>query len=225
VSGPHSLALAARSRRGLELSSSGARSSSTTRAIATTTSSNANADEPRAPTLPETAGMASDEDYMSFLDKANADPAAGYKSSDTSAGGKGKSGKVELKTVSPGAKVPREIQAATEKEEWIYVSDADEPFVGVSLALSKAALPDEEAFAALIGLADGGGEITIHDVTEWDRRGQYRDVVEATRKACKGGDVRVYRVPRGGPRVEYWVVGVDGEAKRLVGAKALGIES
>jgi hypothetical protein len=39
--------------------------------------------------------------------------------------------------------------------------------------------------------------------------------------------VRVYRVARQGARVEYWVVTTDGKGAgaRLVGAKALAIES
>lgn len=63
------------------------------------------------------------------------------------------------------------------------------------------------------------------DVTEWDSRGQYKDLVDATRKACAGGDVRVYKVPKGGVRVEYWVVGVQKAEKKLVGVKALAVES
>ena len=61
------------------------------------------------------------------------------------------------------------------------------------------------------------------DIGEWDPQGQYKDVVEATREATKGSDVRVYRIRRGGVRVEYWVVGV--ESGKLVGVKALAIES
>lgn len=61
------------------------------------------------------------------------------------------------------------------------------------------------------------------DIGEWDTQGQYKDVVEATREACKGSDVRVYRVELGGTRVEYWVVGLEGG--KLVGLKALAIES
>ncbi len=52
--------------------------------------------------------------------------------------------------------------------------------------------------------------------------------MDATRKACKGGDVRVYRVTLEGTRVEYWVVGVDATEKakeRMVGVKALAVES
>lgn len=83
-----------------------------------------------------------------------------------------------------------------------------------------------EAFAKLINHPSGAeADITILDITEWDREGQYKDVVDATREASKGADVRVYRVSIGGPRVEYWVVGLDKGQGRLVGVKALGIES
>jgi hypothetical protein len=85
--------------------------------------------------------MASDEDYMAFLDKANQDPSIGY-----SAMGQKIGGKVQLKTMDEGATVPDELRMATEREEWIYVSDADEPFVAVSLKLSGHKLPDEGLF-------------------------------------------------------------------------------
>lgn len=48
-------------------------------------------------------------------------------------------------------------------------------------------------------------------------------MVDATRKATKGSDVRVYRIGSGGARAEYWVVGVT-EGKML-GVKALAVES
>jgi hypothetical protein len=65
------------------------------------------------------------------------------------------------------------------------------------------------------------------DPIKWDSEGQYKEVVDATRKACMGGDVRVYKVALGDTRVEYWVVGVDGTDKeaKLVGVKALAVES
>jgi hypothetical protein len=61
------------------------------------------------------------------------------------------------------------------------------------------------------------------DIGEWDTQGQYKDIVDATRDATKGSDVRVYRISKGGSRVEYWVVGV--ESGKLIGVKALAIES
>jgi len=46
-------------------------------------------------------------------------------------------------------------------------------------------------------------------------------------RAGKGNDVKVYRISKGGVRVEYWVVTTDGKGAgaRLVGAKALAVES
>ena len=61
------------------------------------------------------------------------------------------------------------------------------------------------------------------DIGEWDTQGQYKDVVDATREATKGNDVRVYKISRDGTRVEYWLVGVEGG--KLVGVKALAVES
>jgi hypothetical protein len=61
------------------------------------------------------------------------------------------------------------------------------------------------------------------DIGEWDTQGQYKELVDATREASKGSDVRVYRVAKDGSRAEYWVVGVQGG--KLVGVKALAVES
>lgn len=63
----------------------------------------------------------------------------------------------------------------------------------------------------------------ILDIAEWDPQGQYKEIVDAVREACKGSDVRVYKVGKDGARVEYWVVGVEGG--KLFGVKALSIES
>ncbi|KAH7351063.1 hypothetical protein BKA65DRAFT_499642 [Rhexocercosporidium sp. MPI-PUGE-AT-0058] len=161
--------------------------------------------------------MATDEDYMSFLDKANQDPNEGVAKAQGS-------GKVEFKTTDEGVKVPGCIQKVLGKGEAFYVSDADEPFVGVALKLSGKGLPDEATFAKLINHPKPkDADIQIMDVGEWDTQGQYKDVVEATREAVKGSDVRVYRVVKDGSRVEYWVVGVEGG--ELVGVKALAVES
>jgi hypothetical protein len=169
--------------------------------------------------------MASDEDYMSFLNKANAEPSAGVSQSATTSGHK----KIQLKAVDEHAQIPQELAAPTQNEEWIYVSDADEPFVPVSLKLPHGAssgLPDVKGFSHLVNHPEGEkAGVEVLSVEEWDRRGSYKDVVEGVRKACEGAEVRVYRVELGGTRVEYWVVGVREKEGRLVGVKALAVES
>lgn len=88
--------------------------------------------------------MASDEDYMAFLDKANQDPNEGI----SGAQGVKDQGKVELKAVDGGVEVPAALVKAT--EDAFYVSDADEPFVPVALKLGKGkGLPDEGMFTLL----------------------------------------------------------------------------
>ncbi|RFU29767.1 hypothetical protein B7463_g6584, partial [Scytalidium lignicola] len=163
------------------------------------------------------ADMASDEDYAAFLDKANRDPNEGIVKTASN-------GKVEFTAVSSGVKVPEVLSRAT--KDAFYISDADEEFVPVCLTIKSGqkGLPDEVTFASLINHPNPEeAEVSIMDVAEWDPQGQYKDVVDATREAAKGSDVRVYRIAREGARVEYWVVGIEG--KELVGAKVLAIES
>ncbi|KAF3799637.1 hypothetical protein GCG54_00002341 [Colletotrichum gloeosporioides] len=164
----------------------------------------------------------SDADYAAFLDKANQDPNEGYaKPAATKKG--------EFKAQDEGAEVPKAIQDVL-KEDKVYVSDADEPFVGVALAWDEdgKGLPDEVEFAQLIQHPDPeNADVELQDPVDWDANGDYKDIIEAVRKAGKGNDVRVYVVPKGGVRTEYWLVTTEGKGKeaKLVGVKALSVES
>jgi hypothetical protein len=64
-------------------------------------------------------------------------------------------------------------------------------------------------------------------VGEWDPNGQYKDVVDATRRAAKGSEIMVYRVSKGGVKAEYWLVACLGRGDEglIVGVKALAVES
>ncbi|KAH8599353.1 hypothetical protein B0O99DRAFT_649936 [Bisporella sp. PMI_857] len=164
--------------------------------------------------------MASDEDYAAFLERANQDPGEGFVKSDAATKKKG----FELRATDQG-EVPAVLRSKKVVDAF-YVSDSDEPFEPVSLALPSdtKTLPDEVAFAKLVDHPEPtSAGVEILDIGEWDAHGQYKDVVDATREATEGSDVRVYRVRRDGARVEYWVVGVkDG---RLLGVRTLAIES
>ncbi|KOS22887.1 Uncharacterized protein ESCO_003593 [Escovopsis weberi] len=168
--------------------------------------------------------MASDADYMAFLNKANkhADDARA-----TAGAGAGRGAQASpFKALDEGAQVPPVILDAIGGA--FYVSDADEPFDGVCLKWGgEGGLPDEEEFARLIQHWDApNAEIEIMDPAEWDRHEQYGGIVDAVSQATKGNDVRVYRVPRDrSSRVEYWVVSRDDSTGSLVGVKALGVES
>lgn len=82
--------------------------------------------------------MATDDEYMDFLNKANEDPGQGSASAQTQGG----QAKKELKAADHGADIPQPLVKAT--KDAFYMSDSDEPFVPVSLAWEKGeGLPDE----------------------------------------------------------------------------------
>lgn len=90
----------------------------------------------------------SDADYAAFLDKANQDPNEGCaKPAATKKG--------EFKAQDEGAEVPKAIQDVL-KEDKVYVSDADEPFVGVALAWDEGCkgLPDEGWYHAVFAFGE-----------------------------------------------------------------------
>ncbi|KAG5991814.1 hypothetical protein E4U54_003806, partial [Claviceps lovelessii] len=81
--------------------------------------------------------MASDEDYMSFLDKANRDLSDG----EALAKKQQEQSKVVFKTTDAGTQPPKVIREAC--ADAVFVTDADEPFEGVSLKWDGNGLPDE----------------------------------------------------------------------------------
>lgn len=72
--------------------------------------------------------------------------------------------------------------------------------------------------------AQTGQEIRQLEPDQWDIRGNYKDIVDAVATAS-GNAVRVYRVEGSGSRVEYFVVGLDTNERKVVGVKVLSIES
>jgi hypothetical protein len=81
--------------------------------------------------------MATDEEYMNFLNKANQDPSEGYAKPALQS-------KQEFKTLDAGTSVPAAIEKLLEKD-LVYTSDADEPFIPVVLNWDEGGngLPDE----------------------------------------------------------------------------------
>ncbi|RDA83631.1 hypothetical protein CP532_2838 [Ophiocordyceps camponoti-leonardi (nom. inval.)] len=140
------------------------------------------------------SGMASDEDYMAFLDKANKDLGDGQAAAAAAEAQRSGGDKFSFKAVDEGSAVPATIRDVCKKE--VYVSDADEPFEEVSLKWTgEGGLPDEVEFAKLIQHWEvASAKIEIMDPTDWDPKGRYSAVVEAIREASRGNDVRVYRV-------------------------------
>lgn len=94
--------------------------------------------------------MATDDEYMDFLNKANEDPGQGSASAQTQGG----QAKKELKAADHGADIPQALVKAT--KDAFYMSDSDEPFVPVSLAWEKGeGLPDEGTWIPSLFCSEG----------------------------------------------------------------------
>lgn len=70
-----------------------------------------------------------------------------------------------------------------------------------------------------------GGEVDVEQVAQERFEEQYKKVMDAVKQAGKGEEARVFRVTVDETRAEYYVVAVDVEQGKLVGLKALSVES
>ncbi|KAF1935951.1 hypothetical protein EJ02DRAFT_448321 [Clathrospora elynae] len=147
--------------------------------------------------------MSSDADYASFLDKANQETGSVEASSKKSYG-----------TTSVNTEVPK----ALEQVEEYYTSDADEPFEPVALKFEKGSLSADDLKKLV------GGDKDVEEVKGTSFESQYKKVVNAVR-AAGNGEVKVFRVELSSTRAAYYVVAVDEKGGRIVGLKALAVES
>jgi hypothetical protein len=69
-----------------------------------------------------------------------------------------------------------------------------------------------------------GGNKDVEEVKPKGFESQYKKVVDAVKEAGNG-EVKVFKVQIDGTRAEYYVVGVDEKEGRVVGLKALSVES
>ncbi|KAK6500733.1 hypothetical protein TWF506_003497 [Arthrobotrys conoides] len=149
----------------------------------------------------------SDQDYEAFLNKANKD----YSNPSANPA-------PQKKDVFISATAHEALRAIGER--W-YTSDSDEPFTDVTFGWEGDALPDEAEFGELVGL-----EVSEKmPYEEWDVTGSYDDVTSAIQEAAGGSEPEVYRVEENYTRKWYFVVALDKANKKLVGLKALAIES
>ncbi|KAF3043867.1 hypothetical protein E8E11_003316 [Didymella keratinophila] len=148
--------------------------------------------------------MSSDADYAAFLDKANED-AGPAEQQDLSKKGYG--------TKSVNTEVPKALESVKE----YYVSDADEPFEPVALEFSGDSVSAGDLKKLL-------GQDKVEEVKEKGFETQYKNVFNTVKKAGNG-EVKVFRVDLESTRAEYYVVSIDKEGGKLVGLKALSVES
>tara|TARA_R110002003_G_scaffold9_26_gene608 strand:- start:5503 stop:5760 length:258 start_codon:yes stop_codon:yes gene_type:complete len=83
---------------------------------------------------------------------------------------------------------------------------------------------DDMANQSIDDLSKLLGGKDVEEVKPKNFESQYKKVIDAVKKAGSG-DVKVFRVEIDKTRAEYYVVAVDEKEGRVVGLKALSVES
>ena len=164
--------------------------------------------------------MASDEDYTSFLEKANQPTGAATASTTSSA----------ISKLPNQADLPSQsssIPPALKSLDVAFTSESDEPFEPFAVPYPISSLPDAAEFAKVIKHEKGKAGVEELSVKDFDPNGEYAGVLEKVAKAAGNkGEVRCFRVDAGrSTKVLYYVVALDTEGGRLVGVRAMSVES
>ncbi|KAE8336421.1 hypothetical protein BDV24DRAFT_141721 [Aspergillus arachidicola] len=179
------------------------------------------------PLQPTISRTMSDDAYMNFLNKANADldAARAQQAQDSPT--------VRTETVETGVSVPAPLTSV----DAYYTSETDEPFEPVALrwdGASRGIFPDPSHLSNLISPnADLSSSITTLTPSSFDPRNQYSSALRAVRAAAaesSGGDesavaVNVYRVEVGSSRIEYYILAMDAKKSLVVGLRTKAVET
>lgn len=180
---------------------------------------------PSVHSFPHTAHtMSSDNAYASFLDKANQDPNSNPTPSTSSTSPSKPQPTPHESLISQSTHIPQSLKSL----DVTFTSEADEPFEAFTVSSAGSSLPDAAGFAQAVGLGSSAGQVEELSVEDFDPRGEYGEVVAAVKKAAGngGGEVKCFRVEgEKKSTVFYYVVGLDGQGGRLVGARAMSVES
>ncbi|KAJ5569553.1 uncharacterized protein N7459_008983 [Penicillium hispanicum] len=171
--------------------------------------------------------MSSDNAYMSFLDKANADLDAGRAAQQGA-------DSARTETVDASVQVPAPLKTV----DAYYISEVDEPFEPVALrweGANRGIWPSADQLSSLISPnSDLSRAISTLSTSAFDPKNQYSSVFHAVRSAAvekdndadqSAVDVKVYRVELSSTKLEYWILALDAAEGRVVGLRAKSVES
>ena len=169
--------------------------------------------------------MSDDASYMSFLNKANADPKSGQGSTMAES----ESTSQRRSDLDPTSSSSTEGLPASLKSlpDVTYTSDTDSPFEPVVFNYSGSGLPSLQDFKKVLSHVTrrkSHSEEEELSVDDFDPRGEYKEIIRLVEQAGKGKKgVKVFRVPVSSTKVEYYILTVGDRG--LVGVVAKAVES
>ena len=165
--------------------------------------------------------MADDASYEAFLQRAN-NPPQSIPSSATQT----TASSINESTTSKHPFIPLLNNKLSNLSTKTFETETDSDFLATFI--SSSTLPSWLESTTIFPVAadledqvDGGRNGKIYTVEEWDKRGQYSDVVKAVKDITKRNDVRVYTVQGRGGRFEVFILAKMDDG--LVGVKAKGV--
>lgn len=176
--------------------------------------------------------MADDTSYNTFLTRANQDPSSGHDAEGHSTSQARSQFDPSSKSSSSAA-----VPASLRNIDVTFTSDTDAEFEPVFFSYASDDLPSLEEFTKVLGVkGENAANVEELDLTDFDPRGQYKEVIEKVKTAgmeARGkrgagagkGGAKVFKVQLdgSGTRVEYYIVSV-GE-RSLLGLVAKAVES
>ncbi|KIW62227.1 hypothetical protein PV04_10422 [Phialophora macrospora] len=169
--------------------------------------------------------MSDDAAYMSFLDKANADPRSGQGSTMAES----ESTSQRRSSFDPTSSSSSDALPASLKSlpDITFTSDTDSPFEPVLFNFSGSELPSASEFSTVLShahMGKPGVEVEELNVGDFDPRDEYKEIIQRVEQAGKGETgVKVFRVQASSTRAVYYILTV-GE-KKLIGVATRAVES
>jgi len=169
--------------------------------------------------------MADDASYMSFLNKANADPKSGQGSTMAES----ESTSQARSDLDPTSSSSSEGLPASLKRlpDITYTSDTDSPFEPALFSYSETELPGAQDFEKVLSHTrhgKGDDEVEEINVDDFDPRGDYKEIIRRVEQAGKGTKgVKVFRVQVSSTKVEYYILTIGDRS--LIGVVTKAVES
>ncbi|KAL6247956.1 hypothetical protein RBB50_005304 [Rhinocladiella similis] len=171
--------------------------------------------------------MSDDASYTSFLERANASPQSHPSTHEQASSTSERRTQFDPSTSSStSAALPESLQSLP--SDITYTSETDSPFEPVVFNYADTSLPSATQFEKClhhkIRHNDASGGVEELTTSEFDPRGEYKDIIARVEQASNNGaGVKVFRVQFSETRVAYYIVTV-GE-RMLVGVVTKAIES
>lgn len=167
--------------------------------------------------------MADDASYSSFLNQTN-QPVSAQSQTESTSKAHSRFDPTESHSAAPAS-----ISSLLDTNP-TFTSETDSPFKVVFFNYAGADLPSASQFKQCLSKSKSHsafGEIEELSVKDFDPKNEYKSVIDAVSQAGASGkgDLKIYRVQVSTTRVEYYIITIAADGRKLVGVFTEAVES